>query len=256
MNTVSKRWDIPHTYRHFRAIYAATNALTTPRHERYAFLCLAGGDLSRCCRKGQKNLYPIALAQAFSWFLCMVDELFRSPGGRVLATAIGEKYPATHCGYCGALPCVCVETSRPENTPVECSPAQLAWSLRDWQKHLESLYGSNNRAVGIDRVINRFLEETMEVGLVIYNVDGFNESLEEVRGRLAREMADILAWIFAVAVVLNADLEQAIIDLYGEGCPVCHTTPCSCRSYEKRPRAGTLTHRFMSAEEIYDLINP
>ena len=226
------------------------------RHERYAFLCLAGGDLSRCCRKEQTFLYPIALAQTLAWFFCIIDELFRSPGGEILASAIGEKYPTGHCGYCGKFPCVCKEASRPPNAPEPRSPTQFAWTLREWQQHLDALYGPNNRKVGIDRVINRFLEEVMEVGLVLYNVDGFNESLEKTRDRLAREMADILAWIFAIAVVLDIDLERAVLDLYGQGCPVCHTTPCSCRSFERRPRTGTLTHRFMSAEEIHQLLYP
>jgi NTP pyrophosphatase (non-canonical NTP hydrolase) len=248
--TPSNFWSIEKVYSHLRYIYGNANALTTPRHERFAFLNLAAGDLSRCYRKGRTELLPIALAQIIGWFVSVGDELFRGGGGRLIATAMSEKYPLSGCGYCGKSPCICRQEVRNENTLSEASPAQIYWSLRQWQGHIGSLYGKTNLAAGVDRVINRLFEEISEVGLVLYQVDGVNESLWETKQRIAREMADVLAWIFSVSNILSIDLERAVVALYSEGCPICREPECICRAFELRPNGHSLAHRFMSAEDV------
>ena len=41
-------------------------------------------------------------------------------------------------------------------------------------------------------------------------------------------LADVLAWLSTLATMAGVDLEKAALDKYGDGCPRCHGTPCSC----------------------------
>lgn len=44
----------------------------------------------------------------------------------------------------------------------------------------------------------------------------------------APEFADVLAWLATIANVAGVDLQQAVLDKYGDGCPGCRTIPCTC----------------------------
>ena len=58
------------------------------------------------------------------------------------------------------------------------------------------------------------------------------ELVEAVRKRdrkeIAREAADVLAWLSTVCSLSRVDLEKAALAKYGKGCPRCKATPCSC----------------------------
>lgn len=45
------------------------------------------------------------------------------------------------------------------------------------------------------------------------------------------EIADVLAWILAVAVILDIDAYDAVIRVYGKGCPGCGQPICECPNY-------------------------
>jgi NTP pyrophosphatase (non-canonical NTP hydrolase) len=128
------------------------------------------------------------------------------------------------------------------------------WTIHEWQTNLHSLYGNANSEGGVPRALNRLFEEVAEIGLILHQADGFNEPLDEVRRKIAREMTDVLAWLFAISSLLDIDVEKALRAVYEQGCPVCRKTACACRNFEKRPHEGSLTHRFMQAEEIRTLI--
>ena len=42
------------------------------------------------------------------------------------------------------------------------------------------------------------------------------------------ELSDVLAWTASLGNQLGLSLNDAV-SRYAEGCPKCHTTPCSCR---------------------------
>ena len=50
---------------------------------------------------------------------------------------------------------------------------------------------------------------------------------------LALEMADVLAWLVTLANAVGVDLEAAMRDKYGTGCPGCGQSPCVCPPSEK-----------------------
>lgn len=225
-----------------------------PRNERFDFLLMAAGDLSRQYRKGKQELYWIAVAQIYAWFMSLTEAFFVEWGGDKIANAIGQKYPADHCGYCGQLPCVCKEEERPKHKLGHSWLAQRDWSIARWQGNLNTLYGKANAEGGVPRALNRLFEETAEVGLLLHLADGFDDSREELEKKIAREMTDVLAWLFAVATLLGVDVQKSVSALYNNFCPVCHSPVCACKSFERRPQSGTLTHRFMPAEEIKALL--
>lgn len=235
------------------AIYSQANALTTigGRGERFAFMGLACADLSRCVRKGQTHLYPVAVGQMFAWSDCLLEELFRTGGGRVVAKGMCEKYPAGKCGYCQQMPCVCQEAARDEHVLAVGNREQMDWSLTEWQENLFAVYGAANREGGLPRALNRLFEEVAEVGRLLYLAEGADEDLPTIRENIAREFTDVLAWLFAVCSLMEINLEDAVCHVYGSGCPVCRQAPCECKNFVLRPGSGGLAHRFMQAEEIH-----
>jgi len=50
---------------------------------------------------------------------------------------------------------------------------------------------------------------------------------------LAREFADVLAWLATIANIAGVDLNQAVLEKYGSGCPGCGNRVCSCGLTEK-----------------------
>jgi NTP pyrophosphatase (non-canonical NTP hydrolase) len=64
------------------------------------------------------------------------------------------------------------------------------------------------------------------------------ELAEALRGnhpkdQTAAEFADTLAWLVTLANIAGVDLEDAVRQKYGAGCPECHRTPCACGTAEK-----------------------
>lgn len=56
---------------------------------------------------------------------------------------------------------------------------------------------------------------------------------EGSRAELAAEFADVLAWLATIANVAQIDLEQAVREKYGAGCPGCGEMVCACGADEK-----------------------
>lgn len=243
---------IESTFAGFAAIYAENNALTIigGRSARHQFLTLSVANLMDCLRKEKPDLIKVALAQTTAWFFCVGEGIFRDAGGRILAQGMCQKYPAGKCGYCGQNPCVCREAKREGHIPGETTLEQARWSIKEWQKNLASVYGKTNDERGIDRAVARLYGEVAEVGALCNLTDGVNESIFMIKQKNARELTDVLAWIFAVASVLKVDLAEALLMVYGRGCPVCRHESCQCTAFTMRPSQGGLTHRFMPAEDV------
>jgi len=48
------------------------------------------------------------------------------------------------------------------------------------------------------------------------------------REQLASELADVTAWLLSFCNVADIDLERAVLERYGRGCPRCSSIPCVC----------------------------
>jgi NTP pyrophosphatase (non-canonical NTP hydrolase) len=242
--------SLSYAFARLQMIYSEGDALYLSRDKRFDFLLLAVADLQRQHRKERPELYQIAVAQVFAWFASLAETYFPKHSGDNIAIGMAHKYPEEYCGYCGKNPCACDQKNRSEHSHKQYSGAQVEWSINRWQTHLQTLYGEANARGGAPRALNRLFEEVAEVGQLMHLADGFEDSREELQNKVAREMSDVLAWLFATASILNVSVEVAVSTLYNNLCPVCRHPVCACRSFERRPKLGTLAHRFMPAEEI------
>ncbi len=91
--------------------------------------------------------------------------------------------------------------------------------IAQFQARIEAIYGARDRARGLAGTHMWFCEEVGELTRALRR-----DRREELEG----EFADVLAWLSTLASMSGVDLEAAARRKYGEGCPRCHATPCSC----------------------------
>lgn len=92
-------------------------------------------------------------------------------------------------------------------------------TLRDFQAHIETLYGARDTARGKSGTFLWFIEEVGELAEGIRR--NSQESMEE-------EFADVLAWLVSLASLEGIDIEKAVTAKYGLGCPRCKEMTCRC----------------------------
>ncbi len=97
-------------------------------------------------------------------------------------------------------------------------------TLSGLQELIDKMYSQKDEARGIDGTFMWLMEEIGELAAALR--EGPSENL-------AKEFADVLAWLVTIANVANVDLEQAVMDKYGNGCPGCKKMICVCDSAEK-----------------------
>ncbi len=99
-------------------------------------------------------------------------------------------------------------------------------TLVELQQRIRDLFGAKDALRGVEGSFMWFMEEVGELA-------------KALRGRgdpvnLAREFADVLAWLATLANVAGVDLEAAMAEKYGKGCPKCHSDPCVCPPDRKK----------------------
>ncbi len=91
--------------------------------------------------------------------------------------------------------------------------------LREFQELIERIYGDKDRGRGQEKTYMWFAEEVGELTRALRRDDEEN---------LAEEFADVLAWLTTLASIRGVDLEAAVLQKYGAGCPYCEAVPCAC----------------------------
>ena len=99
-----------------------------------------------------------------------------------------------------------------------------AISLADFQELIRTMYLEKDVARGIDGTFMWLIEEVGELAAALR--DG---SQEEKLG----EFADVLAWLTTIANVAGIDLNEAVQQKYGAGCPGCGQYICRCSDDQK-----------------------
>lgn len=97
-------------------------------------------------------------------------------------------------------------------------------TLRELQSLIETMYSRKDEARGIEGTFMWLMEEVGELATALR---------EGSRAELAAEFADVLAWLATIANVAQIDLEQAVREKYGAGCPGCGEMVCACGADEK-----------------------
>jgi NTP pyrophosphatase (non-canonical NTP hydrolase) len=92
------------------------------------------------------------------------------------------------------------------------------------QSLIAEMYSQKDEARGVDGTFMWLMEEVGELASALRH--GTPEEL-------AAEFADVLAWLVTIANVAHVDLERAVIDKYGRGCPGCGQMICRCDAAEK-----------------------
>jgi NTP pyrophosphatase (non-canonical NTP hydrolase) len=90
--------------------------------------------------------------------------------------------------------------------------------LAELQHRIEALYGSRDRARGVDGTFRWWVEEVGEVAKALRGGDP---------AALEHELGDALAWLASVANLVGVDLAKAV-GRYAGACPRCGATPCAC----------------------------
>ena len=88
-----------------------------------------------------------------------------------------------------------------------------------FQQLIERIYYERDSARGVEGTLLWFVEEVGELVRAIRR--GETENLRE-------EFADVYAWLATLASLHQIELEANGREKYGDGCPKCHATPCSC----------------------------
>jgi NTP pyrophosphatase (non-canonical NTP hydrolase) len=113
-------------------------------------------------------------------------------------------------------------------------------TIGEFQRSIEAVYGRKDAARGLERTFMWFVEEVGELARdLLHRQPPSPQPPPEGRGLpsagglqsetpLAREFADVLAWLATLASIAGVDLEAAARAKYGAGCPRCGATPCAC----------------------------
>ena len=107
---------------------------------------------------------------------------------------------------------------------IDSTNPRRSLTLVELQTLIETMYSSKDAARGIDGTFMWLIEEVGELAAALR---------EGNREEQAAEFADVLAWLATIANVAGIDLEQAVLDKYGSGCPGCGQMVCRCDLSEK-----------------------
>jgi NTP pyrophosphatase (non-canonical NTP hydrolase) len=86
------------------------------------------------------------------------------------------------------------------------------------QDVIDRTYGQRDRDRGVPATVAWLCEEVGELAQAVRKGSPAEQ---------AHEFADVLAWVATLANQMGVDLTAAI-QRYADGCPRCHTLPCTC----------------------------
>ena len=97
-------------------------------------------------------------------------------------------------------------------------------TLDQLQVRIRDLFGAKDAARGIEGTFMWFAAEVGELAAALRG---------ESKDAQALEFADVLAWLMSLANCAGVDLDAALRQKYGAGCPRCGGTPCTCAAADK-----------------------
>jgi len=97
-------------------------------------------------------------------------------------------------------------------------------TLSDLQSLIRRMYHDKDAARGVEGTFMWLVEEVGELSSALRS---------GTRDEQAMEFADVLAWLATIANVAGVDLDAAVRQKYGSGCPGCGRMACTCPDAEK-----------------------
>ena len=104
------------------------------------------------------------------------------------------------------------------------TPLPKRFTLTDFQSLIDRMYSRKDVQRGVDGTFMWLMEEIGELAAELRGDD---------KAATAREFADVLAWLVTIANVAEVDLQAAVLEKYGRGCPGCGQLVCTCDDAEK-----------------------
>ena len=95
-------------------------------------------------------------------------------------------------------------------------------TVTEFQRHIEEIYLTRDRARGLEGTFMWFVEEVGELATAL------REGTDQ---EISNEIADVFAWLSTIASIKGIELDAAA-QKYARGCPACAATPCRCGSKE------------------------
>lgn len=97
-------------------------------------------------------------------------------------------------------------------------------TLSELQTLIRDTYGAKDASRGAEGTFMWFMQEVGELATALRNGTAQEK---------AHEFADVLAWLATLANIEGVDLDAAVAEKYGGGCPGCGKSPCQCAHAEK-----------------------
>lgn len=97
-------------------------------------------------------------------------------------------------------------------------------TLDELQELIDRMYSRKDEARGVEGTFMWLMEEIGELAAALR---------EAPKEEVAKEFADVLAWLATIANVAGINLTDAIRMKYGSGCPGCGKMVCECSDAEK-----------------------
>ena len=101
--------------------------------------------------------------------------------------------------------------------------------ISDFQQLIRDRYYATDSARGVPSTFLWLSEEVGELASALADRERGKGDPRE----LALEFADVLAWLTTIANVVGVDLNEAVQQKYGTGCPGCSQYICRCSDDEK-----------------------
>lgn len=181
-----------------------------------------------------------ALTNVFIWTATVANKA-KTP----IQTMLLEKY-GNGCQRCRQIPCVMTHGQECQDSPnfLGTKPAKTPESLEEWQTHFAAIYPNNFLQGDMEALrftTERVLDEVVELASSTYqdiekelSLYSRHRNHEDKAFPWKGEIADILAWGFAIAEVLKHltdneySLESSLSEKYLNGCHYCQQPQCIC----------------------------
>jgi NTP pyrophosphatase (non-canonical NTP hydrolase) len=109
-------------------------------------------------------------------------------------------------------------------SPHSTKRPRMSLTLSEFQQRIREVFGAKDASRGIEGTFMWFMEEVGELSAALRHI----ATAPDAKDDLALEFADVLAWLVTLANIAGVDLDSAVEQKYGKGCPKCVQTPCIC----------------------------
>jgi len=166
-------------------------------------------------KKDYKNM-DYYICMSFSWSLALANRFHIS-----LADETWKRFPG-FCPYCLSAPCACPKKRLKKRQKLKKkSLGKRPKSLSEWQQMFARIYPNV-----VQTSVTHLAEEAGEVAEAIGNYSATRG--EDWLVKITEELIDLITNIFAVATCLDFNLANGLVNYFANGCPKCHSSPCSC----------------------------